>query len=228
MQKRIRLIIDIGMTLLLPLLMAYSLIGEMFHEIIGTLTFILFIIHHVLNRKWCGALLKGRYGAVRIFRTVINVLLFLFMTLQPVSGILMSKHLYTTLPALPISALARGIHMLLAYWGYVLMCVHAGTHLSGSFIKLEKQKRRIRIPVYGLLCAISVYGCIAFVKRGFPGYMAGTTMFAFFDYSEPLVFFILDYLAVMILFMAAGCLVIRILNKVDKHKRKNGGIKNDF
>ena len=28
MQKRIRLIIDIGMTLLLPLLMAYSLIGE--------------------------------------------------------------------------------------------------------------------------------------------------------------------------------------------------------
>ena len=39
MQKRIRLIIDIGMTLLLPLLMAYSLISELFHEIIGTLIF---------------------------------------------------------------------------------------------------------------------------------------------------------------------------------------------
>ncbi len=228
MQKRIRLIIDIGMTLLLPLLMAYSLIGEMFHEIVGTLIFILFIIHHVLNRKWGGSLLKGKYSAGRIFRTVINVLLLIFMILQPVSGILMSKHLYTFLPVLPISAQARGVHMLLAYWGFVLMCVHAGTHLTGAFIKIEKQKRRIWIPVYGLLCAISIYGCIAFVKRGFPGYMTGSTMFAFFDYSEPLVFFILDYLAVMILFMAAGCLVIRILNKVDKHKRKNGGIRNDF
>ncbi len=220
MQKRIRLIIDIGMTLLLPLLMAYSLIGEMFHEIVGTLIFILFIIHHVMNRRWFGSLFKGKHGAGRIFRTVINILLFIFMVLQPVSGILMSKHLYTFLPALPISAQARGIHMLLAYWGYVLMSVHAGTHLSGSFIKLEKQKRRIWVPVYGLLCAISAYGCIAFVKRGFPGYMAGATMFAFFDYSEPLVFFIMDYLAVMILFMAVGCLVIRILNKVDEAHKK--------
>ena len=212
MQKRIRLIIDIGMTLLLPLLMAYSLIGEMFHEIVGTLIFVLFIMHHVLNRKWFGPLFKGRYSAGRIFRTVINILLFIFMILEPVSGILMSKHLYTFLPALPFSVQAREIHMLLAYWGYVLMCVHAGTHLTGAFAKIEKQKQKIRIPVRGLLCAISVYGGVAFVKRGFPGYMAGTTMFAFFDYSEPLIFFILDYLAVMILFMMAGCLAVRILN----------------
>ena len=58
MQKRIRLIIDIGMTLLLPLLMAYSLIGELCHEIVGTLIFLLFIIHHVMNRKWFGSLFK--------------------------------------------------------------------------------------------------------------------------------------------------------------------------
>ena len=57
-KKRIRLIIDIGMTLLLPLLMAYSLIGELFHEIIGTLIFLLFNIHHVMNRKWFGSLFK--------------------------------------------------------------------------------------------------------------------------------------------------------------------------
>ena len=45
-------------------------------------------------------------------------------------------------------------------------------------------------------------------------------MFAFFDYSEPLIFFILDYLAVMILFMAVGCLVIRILDKIDEAQKK--------
>ncbi len=45
-------------------------------------------------------------------------------------------------------------------------------------------------------------------------------MFAFFDYSEPLIFFTLDYLAVMILFMMVGCLVIRILTKTDEKQNK--------
>ena len=34
--KRLRMTLDIAMTILMPLLMAYSLIGETFHEIIGT------------------------------------------------------------------------------------------------------------------------------------------------------------------------------------------------
>ena len=164
MQKRIRLFIDIGMTILLPLLMAYSLIGEMFHEIVGTSVFILFIIHHVLNRKWAASLLTGKYSTGRGFRTVVNTLLFIFMILQPVCGILMSKHLYTFLPALSVSAKARGIHMLLAYWGYVLMCIHAGTHLTALMAKLGKKKQTMKVPVYILLTGASVYGCVAFIK----------------------------------------------------------------
>ena len=35
MKKRIRMIVDISMTVILPLLMAYSLIGKTFHEIAG-------------------------------------------------------------------------------------------------------------------------------------------------------------------------------------------------
>ena len=56
MKNKIRIIIDISMTVLLPLLMAYSLIGETFHEVVGTLIFVLFIVHHIINRKWYGAL----------------------------------------------------------------------------------------------------------------------------------------------------------------------------
>ena len=63
MKKRIQLIIDITMAVLLPLLMAYSLIGEAFHEVVGTAIFVLFIVHHILNRKWYGALFKGKYTA---------------------------------------------------------------------------------------------------------------------------------------------------------------------
>ena len=209
------------MTVLLPVLMAYSLIGEMLHEIIGTAIFVLFIVHHILNRKWYGALFKGKYNARRIFQTVLDMLLLVIMLLQPISGILMSKHLYTFLPALSISAQARSTHMLLAYWGYTLMCIHAGTHLVAPMKKLFKKSKMIFAAVCVVVSCVSAYGCAAFIKRGFPGYMLGRTAFAFFDYSEPRVFFFLDYLAVMILFMMVGCLVTHGLGRMDT-KRKAG------
>ena len=63
--KRIRLFIDIAMSFMLPMLMAYSLIGEMLHEIIGTLMLVLFVLHHAMNRKWYLAILtikKSKLG----------------------------------------------------------------------------------------------------------------------------------------------------------------------
>lgn len=219
MKKKIQLIIDISMTLLLPLLMAYSLIGEAFHEVVGIAMFVLFIVHHILNRKWYGALFKGKYNARRIFQTVLNMLLLLVMILQPVSGILMSKHLYTFLPTLPISAQARSIHMLLAYWGYVLMCIHAGTHLTAPLGKLARKGKKTSMILYVILGCISIYGCVAFVQRGFPGYMSGKTAFAFFDYGEPILLFLFDYLAIMVLIMMIGYLTVYALSRL-RTKRK--------
>lgn len=219
MKNRTRIIIDISMTVLLPLLMAYSLIGEKFHEIAGTAIFVLFIIHHILNRKWYGALFKGKYNARRAFQTALDLVLLVFMILQPVSGILMSKHLYTFLPDLPVSAWARSVHMLLAYWGYTLLSIHAGTHLIAPFRKTYGKNRKLFVTICVILGCISAYGCAAFIRRGFPGYMFCKTAFAFFDFSEPRVFFFMDYIAVMILFMAAGCLIMYGLGRIDA-KRK--------
>ena len=217
--KRLRVVLDIAMTVLMPLLMAYSLIGETFHEIIGTLIFILFIIHHVLNRRWSGALFKGRYNPDRVFRTGINALLFVFMILQPLSGILMSKHLYTFLPSLPLSARARSVHMLMAYWGYVLLSVHAGTHLTASLTKLRRNRCGAFTLLITALAAVSLYGAYAFVKRGFPEYLFAKTMFAFFDYSEPVLLFLLDYLAVMAACMMIGWLLPSGLNRIRVGKK---------
>ena len=206
------------MVVLLPMLMAYSLIGETFHEVIGTVIFVLFIVHHILNRKWYTALPKGKWSSRRIFQTVLDFLLLVFMIFQPVSGILMSKHLYTFLPVLPISAKAREIHMLLAYWGFVLMSVHAGIHLVGPFVRIKRSSKKASTIVIVGISAISIYGIFAFVKRGFPGYMLMKTAFAFFDYSEPRVYFFMDYLAVMILFGLLGGLAIHGLTVLNKEK----------
>ena len=135
-----RRILDAAMVLLLPLLMAYSLIGETFHEVAGTLM-LLFLLHHWMNLAWWKNLVKGQYSPQRVFQTALNLLLLLFMVVQPLCGILMSKHLYAFLPTEGLSSVAREIHLPLANWGFILMSLHAGTHLGAMLPKGEKSDR---------------------------------------------------------------------------------------
>ena len=207
-----RKILDAAMVLLLPLLMAYSLIGEAFHEVAGTLMLALFLLHHWMNRTWWKNLFKGQYSPQRVFQTVLNLLLLIFMIVQPLCGILMSKHLYSFLPADGLSSVARAIHLPLANWGFVLMSLHAGTHLSAMLPKGRK-----KAAVLGCLGAVSLYGAYAFVKRQIPAYMFLKLPFVFFDYSEPRVFFLADYLAVMILLTMLGYGIMMLL-KVSRKK----------
>lgn len=126
--KKARMIIDILMTVLLPVLMAYSLVGEQAHEIPGLLMFGLFIVHHVINRRWWTGLFKGKYNAVRILSTAVNVFLAVFMILQTVSGILMSKYVLRSLTIAGTASVMRTIHMTLYFdkesstsWGRFLI-----------------------------------------------------------------------------------------------------------
>jgi len=95
--KIFKLIIDTLMTVLMPMLMAYSLIGENNHEIIGIFIFVIFIVHHALNCKWWTGIFKGKYNAVRLLNTIVNLSLVVFMIMQPVSGVLLSKHILKAL-----------------------------------------------------------------------------------------------------------------------------------
>ena len=121
--------IDILMVVLLPPLMAYSLIGENIHEVLGICMFALFIAHHVINRKWWSGIFMGKYNAVRILNTVVNLFLAVFMILQPVSGILMSKYVLKEVTISGASSVLRTIHMTLAYWGFIMMSFHLGLHI---------------------------------------------------------------------------------------------------
>ena len=205
--KTTRKILDAAMVLLLPMLMAYSLIGEAFHEVAGTLMLALFILHHWMNRAWWKNLFKGQYSPQRVFQTVLNLLLLIFMIVQPLCGILISKHLYTFLPTDGVSSVARAIHLPLANWGFVLMSLHAGTHLGAM---LPKEKKAI---ILDILAAISIYGIYAFFKRQIPAYMILRLPFAFFDYSEARIFFFADYLSVMVLFATLGFLLFQWIGK---------------
>lgn len=78
------------MTVLFLVQMAYHITGNSLHEWLGTILFVLFVLHHILNRYWYKALFKGNYSAVRILMTIINVLLFAAMVGMVISGIMLS------------------------------------------------------------------------------------------------------------------------------------------
>ena len=209
--KTRRTVLDIAMTVLLPMLMAYSLIGETFHEVIGTAMLLLFVTHHILNRRWYKTALRGKQTAGRVVRTAADLLLLVLMILQPVSGILMSRYLYTFIQIGGISAVSREVHLMAAYWSFVLLSVHAGMHLAAPMRRIKSK------AASGWLTAIwipvSAYGIYAFIKRQLPDYMFRKTIFAYFDFSEPRIYFFLDYLAIMLLFGLIGYLLIRLTAK---------------
>ena len=202
-----RRILDAAMLLLLPMLMAYSLIGEAFHEAAGTLMLALFLLHHGINREWWKSLFRGQYSPQRVFQTTLNLSLLLFMIVQPLCGILMSKHLFAYLPTAGMASVARTIHLPLAYWGFVLMSLHVGTHLRSMLPKGKGRRTAIVI-----LSAVSLYGVYAFFKRQIPDYMFLKMQFVYFDYSEPRIFFLTDLLAVIVFFALLGYGITRMLN----------------
>ena len=86
-KRRIQNIVDTFMVLLLPLLMAYSLIGEAVHEWAGIAMSLLFVAHHALNWRWHKNILKGHYSPLRSIKTILNLVLAVDMIALPVSGI---------------------------------------------------------------------------------------------------------------------------------------------
>ena len=72
----------------------------------------------------------------------------------------------------------------------------------------------IIMRIYAVLSAL--YGGFAFIKRDIWNYMTLKNHFAFFDFSEHVIFFLLDYLAVMGLFVFIGHYLSKGLLKLDR------------
>lgn len=223
MKKKIHIIIDCGMVILLPLLMAYSLIGEAAHEYLGVAMFLLFIAHHIMNAAWWRNLFRGKYSPTRIVLTVTNLLLAIIMIALPVSGIIMSRYAFSFLQITGGVGTARTVHLLSSYWGFVLMSFHAGLH--GQMVVqairktlLPKAPKGAGVILTLIAAMISGYGVYAFICRRFADYMFLKIPFVFFNFDEPRIFFIADHITIMLLFAFAGYYLLKLLKKKNKNR----------
>lgn len=217
---KIKITIDILMTLLLLFLMGYQFWGELAHEWAGAVMFLLFIVHHILNRNWYKNIFKGRYSPMRIIQLLVNTVLLAVMAGMMVSGVILSRHVFAFLPIQGGTSFARILHMACAYWGLVLMALHLGLHWNMVMSTARKAAKRQsvsrigKIAVFVFATVIAAYGLSVFIRRNLADYMFLRTQFVFLDFGESKLYFYAEYLAMMGLFIYLAHYVMKLFHKV--------------
>ena len=223
--QRLRMTIDITMTILSIILMGgnYLFPADIVHEILGVGLFVLWALHIILNRRWYGAIFRGKYNPYRVMQTVINCCILICTIFLMISGIILSNHVFTFLNIQGGLGFARIAHLLASHWYYLFMSLHIGLHMGMIFGNKGTSTsagpstgsgttRTAIIPriILALVCA---YGIYAFIARGVWKYLILRQQFFFFDLDRGYVLFALDYISIIILFATISHLIASRLKK---------------
>ena len=221
--KKIRIILDIAMTCLFIVLMGYYVTDNAVHEILGVITFVLFIIHNIINIKWYKSIFKGKHNFQRTFHIIINLLLFVAMIGMMISGIMISADVFSFLN-IQTTMFGRMLHMLSTSWGFVLMAIHVGLHITGMMNKVNsKMKNSTFEYVYYFILVILVgLGVYSFINLNLWEDMFLVNHFKFFDYEQsPIIF----YLKCLLVIIAIALIIYSIFALVRKVKNRPNLVK---
>ena len=223
--QRLRMTIDITMTILSIILMGgnYLFPADIVHEILGVGLFVLWALHIILNRRWYGAIFKGKYNPYRVMQTVINCCILLCTIFLMISGIILSNHVFTFLNIQGGLGFARIAHLLASHWYYLFMSLHIGLHVGMIFgnkgtstsagPSTSSGTTRTAIIPRIILALICAYGIYAFIARGVWKYLILQQQFFFFDLERGYILFALDYISIIILFATISHFIAKLLKK---------------
>lgn len=215
MSRKVKISLDIVMTLLMIFLMGYSLTGQMLHEWCGTVCLIIFIIHNIINRKWYKTLFKGKYNFSRLIRTAINLMTLIAACCLGISGIMMSSYVFSFLPIHSGMSVARSIHLSASYWMYIFISLHIGMHWNMPAAKLNNLNRKVMICLRCLAVIVALYGLYLFINYGFIDYMFLRTIFAA-GYEGSAVRFTIEYIVIMELFVFIGYYISKMAKTIGR------------
>ncbi len=216
----IRRITDIGMTTMLLFLMAYQVTGETLHEWIGIGMTMLVIVHQILNRKWYGTLLKGRYRPYRIVTTAVSTLLLLSFALTAFCGMSMSSHAVPFLYGMAPISFARQMHLSMSHWSFVLMGLHLGLHIPALMASMKIAGRKKTLITAAYCCAAGL-GLWLFLHSGMMSYMLFRVPFAFLDYDKAGALVILENLLMLMFWAFAGTMCSLLCVRYSRKEKDN-------
>ena len=217
--NKTRMIVDATMTAAMPPLMAYALVGEFAHECIGVAAGVLFVAHLWLNRRWVAALPRGRWSAARALSTAVTLALAIAVAVTMVTGIATSRYLFAA-PAAHVDATLFGfMHLVGAYWAFMLSAVHLGLNWRRGVAAVRRARGAgaaggagtaagsARLPKAATAIvplALALLGLLAFIKREAWRYLFGLAHYVPMDYAEPALLYVADYLLIGALFVVCA------------------------
>ncbi|MCM1187475.1 MAG: DUF4405 domain-containing protein [Lachnoclostridium sp.] len=222
-KMKIKIGIDLLMTVLLLLLMAYQITGQELHEWFGAGMLVLFLLHNILNIKWYGNLFKGKYKLLRVIQTVVNFSVLIAMLCLGFSGIVMSRHVFAAFSIHGPMATARTMHLAASYWGFVLMSVHLGLHwgmILGMCRKLAGGREWPQIIVWvlrGAAALTAVYGLYIFGRKNIISYMFLKQQFVFFDFEQSAAAVFAEHIAMMGFWVFAAYYAVKGIGRISAH-----------
>lgn len=216
----IKLGIDLVMTALMIVAMAYYTTGNTVHELVGILLIGLFIVHNILNRKWYKTIFKGKYNVRRILNITVNVLFLISMIVVMISSVPISMDVFPFITASNGMAW-RQIHALTSYWGFILMAVHIGMSWGMIINSVRKMagithtSRVLTIVLRVLAVLIVVYGVQTSLERDI-GYKL--TIYNPFGsgFDNSAIRFLIDYLSIMGIYISGTHYTLKFVNKQKK------------
>ncbi len=211
-KQKLKIIIDLVMTITLLLLMLFQITGQQVHEYLGIMMLVLFLGHNFLNRKWYSHLFKGKYKLYRLIQTILNISILMMMLGLGYSGMVMAQYVPFSISG--SISLARRPHLACSYWGFVLMSMHLGMHVRQMMNMLKKYthlKTNALKIIKLMIVIVCLYGIYCFIQNNMISYMFLINEFVFFDFEKNTFIVLLEYLSMMILWINIG---YHITNKI--------------
>ena len=213
-----RLTVDLFMSALMIALMAYQVVGDTAHEVLGTAVGVLFLAHAWLNQRWFASFYKGKFTVLRALQNPLIILVLLDTLVVMVTGMMISGTVFAFLDIRSGVAVARTLHICASYWALVLMSCHVGLHWSAVLAMTRSVFGRppLRGAAQGALRLVSLafaaYGAIAFDRLQIWDYLTLKMQFAFFSDSGDLAM-LFDWTSVMGLFVFVSYWLGRLVQR---------------
>ena len=179
----LKLVLDAVMLILLVLMYKKQVISMEFHEIGGLALIGLFLIHHLVNAKWIGAVTQRLFaketpGLVRA-RYIVDALLLLAFLAVGVTGVFISKVVFS----LHVAGNFKTLHYFASALAILLMGIHLGLHADYIFGKLFRAgaNKLAKIATAVVLAAFVAFGGYSLFSTQFVSYLAAPIQAAQFS-----------------------------------------------
>ena len=184
-----------------------------YHEIIGIILLILFIIHLILNIKYIKNILNGKYNLKRTIMVIINIVFLVTFLLSLIFGILSSEDLLSFMNINNMNIIS--LHKTMPYISLIVLGLHLGINFNAMFGSISKLIKN-NIILYIINIIIIVFAVYSYIHLDLWNHITGR--YGFSIVTDNILINILEYLSIILMITILTNFIYR---RMERRKMKD-------